>query len=84
MQRRTASVLEATAGFQSFCMAHALGPPRLITSVGRGAQLRRSDMFIVQASEKKRPKPHRGGMKLAGGAHAAPPGLKRIARWGVL
>jgi hypothetical protein len=40
-------------------------------------------MFIVQASEKNRLKPHRGGMKLPGAAHAAPTGLKRIAGRGV-
>jgi hypothetical protein len=40
-------------------------------------------MFIVQASEKNRLKPHRGGIKLPGAAHAAPTGLKRIAGRGV-
>ena len=40
-------------------------------------------MFIVQAFEKDCVKPHRGGMRFPGAAHAAPTGLKRIAGRGV-
>ena len=39
--------------------------------------------IIVPAPKQNRLKPHRGGMKLPGAAHAAPTGLKRIARRGV-
>ena len=38
-------------------------PGSLSSGVGRGAQLRRSGMFIAPASEKNCLKPHRGGMK---------------------
>ncbi len=54
-----------------------------IYGLGRGGQLRRSDMFIVRETKQNRLKPHRGGMSTWGAAHAAPTGLKRIVGRGV-
>ena len=52
-------------------------------SLDGGGRLRRSDLFIVQASQKNRPEPHRGGMSRGDAAHAAPPGLGRTVERGV-
>jgi len=62
-------------------------------ALGRGGELRRSDMFIVRPCKQNRRKPHRGGMGPAVAVHAAPMGLGWIAgrggtvnmspRWGL-